>query len=193
MRDRITLLIAIVLLAIVTATSYWYSRVMRRPDIAEPPRPGTPDFVVERVVLTQFDEQGRARHKLFGKELRHFAETDDIEVTAPRLVSLRADQPRVEVSARSAHVEGAGERVQLNGDVLISREAAPGQLALKVATQSLWAFPDEDRYTTDQPVEIQRGASRIFARGGMKFDNLHRSIELEGGTTGSFVRERAGR
>jgi hypothetical protein len=33
-RDRITMLIAIALLAVVTATNYWYSRAMRKPERA---------------------------------------------------------------------------------------------------------------------------------------------------------------
>lgn len=179
MRDRITMIIAIALLAIVTATSYWYSRVMRKPESAEPPRPGTPDIVVDRVVLTQFDEQGRARNKLLGERLRHFAENDDIEITAPRLVSLRPDQPRVEARANSARVENAAERLHLNGDVVITRAAFAGQPEMRMTTEYLLVLPDEDRYRTDRPVKLTRGASMIRAN-AMDFDNIARIVILTG-------------
>ncbi len=179
MRDRITMIIAILLLAIVTATSYWYSRLMRQPETAQPPRPGTPDVVVDRLVLTQFDEQGRARNKLFGSRLQHFPDSDDIEVTAPRLVSLRPDQPRVEASARTARVEDAGERVQLNGDVVITRSAFHGEPEMRMTTEYLLALPDEDRYRTDRPVKLTRGASMIRAE-SMDFDNIARTVVMVG-------------
>jgi LPS export ABC transporter protein LptC len=63
--------------------------------------------IVDRRVPPQFDEQGRARNKLFGTQLRHFPENDDIEITQPRLVSLRPDQARVEACAQRAKVENA--------------------------------------------------------------------------------------
>jgi lipopolysaccharide export system protein LptC len=179
MRDRITMIIAVVLLAVVTATSYWYSRVMRKPESAEPSRPGTPDVVVDRVVLTQFDEQGRARHKVFGEQLRHFAETDDIEITAPRLISLRPDQPRVEARARTARVENAAERLHLNGDVLVTRAAFAEQQEMRMATEYLLVLPDEDRYRTDRPVLLTRGQSSMRAN-SMDFDNIARTLVMSG-------------
>ena len=179
MRDRITMIIAILLLAMVTATSYWYSRVMRKTESAAPPRAGAPDVVVDRVVLTQFDEQGRARHKLFGARLRHFAENDDIEVTAPRLVSLRPDQPRVEAKARTARVENAAERIHLNGDVVIARSAFDGHPEMRITTDYLLALPDEDRYRTDHPVRLTRGTSSISAN-AMDFDNIARTVVMTG-------------
>jgi lipopolysaccharide export system protein LptC len=191
MRDRITMIIAIALLAIVTATSYWYSRVMRAPERGEPPRPGTPDIVVDRVVLTQFDAEGRARNKLFGERLRHFAENDDIEVAAPRLVSLRPDQPRVEVSARTARVENAAERLHLNGDVVITRAAFDGQPEMRMNTEYLLVLPDEDRYRTDRPLKLTRGDSSVDAN-AMDFDNIARVLVLSANVR-SLIEPRPGR
>ena len=67
MLDRLSMLIATVLLAVVTVTSYWYSREMRRPTVRTTATPGTPDFIVDRVVMTQFDDRGQARYKLFAQ------------------------------------------------------------------------------------------------------------------------------
>ena len=54
------MLVAIVLLSLVAATSYWYSRSIRKIETGIPAPAGTPDFFVEQVVFTQFDAQGRA-------------------------------------------------------------------------------------------------------------------------------------
>ncbi len=179
MRDRLTMLIAIALLAAVTATSFWYSRVLRRPPAAQPATPGTPDFVVERLVLTQFDPAGRARHKLFAERLTHFAENDDIELASPRLVSLRPDRPQIEARAQRARLENTGERVHLRGSVLLTRAPFGGEPALRLATEYLLALPDEDRYSTDRPVEFERGPDRM--RGdAFELDNIARTTRLAG-------------
>jgi lipopolysaccharide export system protein LptC len=186
MRDRISMSIAILLLAAIAATSYWYSRVIRTPVLAERIAPGTPDFVVERIALTQFDAIGRAKNKLFAARLTHFAETEDVELEAPRLVSLLPDRPQVEARAATARVDNGGERLHMRGNVVITRAAGPDAPPMQLATEYLLAVPDDDRYSTDQPVEVKRGASTIRAR-GMVFDNIARTLEFSGGVESSFA------
>jgi lipopolysaccharide export system protein LptC len=186
MRDRIAPLAAIILLTIVVGTSYWYSRMMRIPRAAPPPAPGTPDVVVERVVITTFDVHGLARNKLFAERLTHFQENDNIELASPRLVSLRPDQPQVDARAMRARVENAGERVHMMGSVLLTRAAAGDEPALRLSTEYLLALPDLDRFSTDKPVEMERGQSTINAQ-SMLFDNITRTIDFEGNVRANFA------
>jgi lipopolysaccharide export system protein LptC len=190
MRDKLAPLAAIVLLTIVVATSYWYARAMRKPGAAPPPAPGTPDFVVERVVITQFDASGGARHRLFAERLTHYLENDEIELASPRLVSLQPDRPQVEARAQRARVENAGERVHLLGSVRLTRAPGAGEPALRLATEYLLALPDVDRYSTDRPVEVVRGESIITAQ-SMVFDNIARTLEFAGDVRASFVPDAA--
>jgi LPS export ABC transporter protein LptC len=186
MRDRIAPLAAILLLIVVVGTSYWYSRMLRIPRAAPPPTPGTPDVVVDRVVVTQFDVQGIARNKLFAERLTHFSENDNIELASPRLVSLREDQPQVDARAQRARIENAGERVHMMGSVLLTRAAAPGEPALRLSTEYLLAEPDIDRFSTDKPVEMDRGTSTINAQ-SMVYDNVARTLDFQGDVRGSFA------
>jgi len=177
MRDRIASVIAILLLALVAAVSYWYSRSLqsglRGP---EAPRPRI-DADGDGITLMQFDSAGRAKYKLFAERMTHYALTDDVDLISPRLVSLRPDQPRVEAVAQLAHVENDGERIRMSGDVVLTRASPPGQAPLKVSTQVLIALPDQDRYSTDQPVLVDRGADSIRAR-GMDLDNIAQRVEF---------------
>ncbi len=177
MRDRIASVIAIVLLAMVTATSYWYSRSLQSgpagPEVARP----SVDADAEQVTLVQFDSLGRAKFKLFADRMTHYARNDDADLVNPRLVSLRPDQPRVEAVARAARVENAGEKIRLSGDVLLTRASPGGQPPLRVSTQVLMAWPDLDRYSTDQPVLVDRGADTIRAR-GMQLDNIAQRVDF---------------
>lgn len=180
LRERLASLVAVLLLAAVTATSYWYARTLRAPRPVAVVTPGSPDFEGENVAITQFDAHGRARSKLFADRLLHFAENDNVELTAPRLVSLRPDQPQLEATAQRAEVESGGERVHLFGDVDVRRAAFGDLPPLRVRSEYLLALPDYDRYSTDQPVEALRGAARITSTRGMRYDNIERSTQFDG-------------
>jgi lipopolysaccharide export system protein LptC len=186
MRDRLSMLIAAVLLGLVTATSYWYSREMRRPVQRSAPAPGTPDFIVDHVVLTQFDDTGQARYKLFAERLTHFNENDDIELGKPRLVSLQPDQPQVQASSRSARVTNAGEKVLMQGDVVLTRAAGGREPRLTIHTEQMTALPDEERFFSEVPALIERGDSRLSGA-AMDYDNLRRVLTVTGGLRGTLA------
>jgi len=186
MRDRLTMLIAALLLAVVTVTSYWYSREMRRPTSRTPPSPGTPDFIVDAVVLTQFDERGRGRYKLIAERLSYFNENDDAELARPRLVSLQPDEPQVQVSAARARVTNAGEKVLMQGDVLLQRAAGADRPALTIRTERMTAIPDVEQFASDVPVLIEQGDTRL-AGAAMEYDNLKRVLTVTGGLRGEMA------
>ncbi len=175
--------VAVVLLAVLASTSYWYSVVSRKPGTAPPPRSDSPDFVVDKLSMTQFDAAGRARYRLFAQQLMHYADTDDITLAQPRLVTLYPDRPQVQAHSLQARIENNGERVHMTGSVLITRAATPENPSLLIRTEALTAWPDDDRYISDAPVEIEQdaGQGRRFTQADhMVFDNLKREIDLEG-------------
>ena len=187
MKDRITAFIAIVLLASLAGTSYWYSQTTRLTKISSPVSREGPDFVVNGVTLTQFDETGRATTRLHAAELMHFAADDHSELSQPRLVSLRPNQPQLEARAKSANVEAGGERVLLAGDVVVTR--APGRDGsppMQLRTQQLTAIPDLDRYSTAVAAEIENGDSVVRSI-GMDYDNVQRVVKFRSQVRGTLA------
>jgi len=187
MKDRITAFIAIVLLASLAGVSYWYSQTTRLKKISSPVSREGPDFVVNGVTLTQFDETGRATNRLHAAELMHFAADDHAELAQPRLISLRPNQPQLEARAKSANVEAGGERVLLSGDVVVTR--APGRDGsppMQLRTQQLTAIPDLDRYSTDVAAEIDNGDS-VVRSVGMDYDNVQRVIKFRSQVRGTLA------
>ncbi len=108
MRDRITAIIAVLLLALLAATTYWYSQSTRIGGLSNPVSREGPDVVVDGATLTQFDAQGRATNKLIGDRVTHYPSDDRVEVIRPRMISLRADQPQLD--ARANHRARRGQR-----------------------------------------------------------------------------------
>jgi lipopolysaccharide export system protein LptC len=186
MRDRITGIIAIALLAGLAAVTYWYSQIGR---YSMPPTPVSregPDFVVHGVTLTEFDAAGHATNRLYAESMRHYAVDDHAEVQRPRYVSLREDQPQLEAHAQSARIEGSGERVVLSGGVVITRApGGDGSPPLRLTTERLTAIPDLEQYTTDAAVELDRGSSVVRAI-GMDYDNVQRVVRLKSRVRGTI-------
>lgn len=186
MRDRISAIIAILLLALLAATTYWYSQSTRIGALASPVSREGPDIVVDGASLTQFDAQGRATNKLIGERITHFPSDDRVEVIRPRMISLRGDQPQLDAKAEHARVEESGARVILTGDVtLIRAQGKDGDPPMRLSTQKLVALPDVEQFSTDAPIEIERGGSRINAV-GMDYDNLKRTVKLRSKVKGTI-------
>ena len=185
MRDRITAIIAILLLVLLAGSTYWYSQTSRLNDLANPVSREGPDVVVDGAAMTQFDAEGRATSKLVGDRVTHYPSDDRVEVIRPRLISLRADQPQLDAKADHARVEESGARVVLTGDVTLLRAASKdGEAPMRLTTQKLIALPDTEQFSTDAPVEIERGGSSIRAV-GMDYDNIKRSVKFRSQVRGT--------
>jgi LPS export ABC transporter protein LptC len=186
MRDRITAIIAILLLATLAGVTYWFSQVGRYGNLANPVSREGPDFIVNGVTLTQFDPMGRPTNKLFAETMTHYALDDRAELRRPRYVSLRPDQPQLEARAQQALVQGSGERVVMTGDVVITRAAGPdGEPPMRLVTEKLVALPDLEQYSTDLPVEMNRGGS-VIRSVGMDYDNIKRLVKFHSKVRGTI-------
>ncbi len=186
MRERITAIIAILLLAALAGVTYWFSQVGRYGNLANPVSREGPDFVVNGVTLTQFDPLGRPTNRLFAEKMTHFALDDRAELQRPRYVSLRPDQPQLEARAQRAIVQGSGERVVMTGDVVITRAPGPdGDPPMRLTTERLVALPDLEQYSTDLAVEVNRGDS-VIRSVGMDYDNIKRVVKFHSKVRGTI-------
>ena len=187
MRDRITAIIAILLLAGLAGVTYWYSQVGRYGNLVNPVSKEGPDFVVDGVTLTQFDAMGRPTNKLFAEKMAHYAIDDRAELQRPHYISLRPDQPQLEARSEQALVQGSGERVVLSGNVVITRApGANGEAPMRLTTEKLVAVPDREQYTTDLPVAMERGDSVIHSV-GMDYDNIKRVVKFHSKVRGTMA------
>jgi len=187
MGERIASWFAILLMAAVLATSYWYAQTLRAGNAVQSGRIGAVDFFAENIALTGFDALGRAHYRLFADRMTHFGSSDDVDLENPRLLSLRPDQPQVQATALHAHAINNAQTVQMRGKVVITRAASADRAAMRMQTDELTVLPDEDRFWTDAPVRLESDGSVISAR-GMDFDNIARHVELHSEVIGSFPR-----
>jgi lipopolysaccharide export system protein LptC len=185
MGERVSSWFAVLLLFVVLVTSYWYAQTLRLPVVTDVGRIGQIDFFAEGVALTGFDAIGRPHYRLFADRMTHYANSDDVDLVKPRLLSMRTDQPQVQATALTAHAANNAQTVLMQGNVVVTRAPDGPRAAMRLETESLTAVPDDDHFWTNEPVRLQSGAS-VMTGDGMDFDNIARHVELRGNVIGTF-------
>lgn len=181
MRERLTAIIAIILLLILIAASYWYAMQASFSNLRYVPSEDSPDFIASQATIITFDETGVAKNRLQAEEFRHFS-NDSVTMIKPRATTVSPNEPLTHAEALKGHSNDAGETYLFEGDVVVSRAANGNTAASRLETQSMTVYTDINRYESDDVVDIFSGDDH--ARGtGMVFDNMNQTIELKSRVT----------
>ena len=136
-----------------------------------------PDYFMNQFRVRDFDATGRLTSDLTGVEGHHFPATDTLEVKDPHMRSVDDDGRVTVATALRGVSNGDGSEIQLFGNAVIVREATkrPDGTAvprMEFRGEYLHAFVNEDRVSSDKPVELLRGADRFV---GDQFDYDNRT------------------
>jgi lipopolysaccharide export system protein LptC len=176
------------LFAMLALGTYYLVRNTPAPAAAKPIKAPThePDYMMKRFVTRQFDVQGRLKSEVAGAQMRHYPDTDTMEIDAVKLRSF-GTQGNVNVgSAQMALANADGSEVQMTGNVVLVRE--PGKTdapRLEFRGEFIHIFANKEEMRSHLPVTMQRGSSAISAD-RMSFNNLNLQGEFTGRVRGSF-------
>lgn len=177
--NRFRLTVVIVLSVVITLGSFWILEVMRRGIIdSTPDSPRSePDFYVENFNFVRMAQSGEAQYLISGKRLIHNPVNDSYEVEMPVVNSLSKQRPPMSIRAKRAMIEGDYTKVHLYNDVEIDRPATPTAQHFQLRSEYLLLLPDEDVMTSDLPVDMTLGTSRLKGI-GMYANNATRELRL---------------
>ena len=164
MRDRLTSLIAIALLVTLCAMSYWYSVKAELENVTHLSDLNSPDFIARDITITQFDDDGIAKAKVFAKEVEHYSDGHS-NAKFPEYASLNPNE---------AQITAKSDRATM---VDIRQAATKDAPASRLLTSQLDAYPDTDTYKSDKPVALTRGEDTSHGI-GMDYDNVDRTFKL---------------
>jgi lipopolysaccharide export system protein LptC len=139
------------------------------------------NFIVQR-----FAKDGTLRTEIEGDRLRHFPDTDTLEVDRARIRAIDRQGIVTVAVANKALANGDGSEVQLLGDARVTRPAHDGEEQIEFRGEFLQAFRNVERVRSHLPVVVTQGASMVHAD-GMEYDNLARVVDLMGHTRATFV------
>ncbi len=191
--DRVTIYLPIILTFALALGTYWLVR--NAPRLLEASAPTAPvhepDFFMRGFVVKNFLPSGVLRSELFGKEGRHFPDTDTLEVDEVRLRAVSDEGLITHATADRGLSNGDGSELQLFGNAVIVRDAATSPSGrpvprLEFRGEFLHVFVDTERVTSHLPVTLTRGADQ-FTADKLDYDNLTGVANLQGRVRGLLM------
>ena len=177
MRDRLTAIIAIVLLLLLIFASYWYSLKSTYGNLRYIPSEHSPDFIATDITLMNFDIQGNAKSRLQASDMKHFS-NDSVFFKNPRLATVTPNEPVIRAQANEGQSIDAGATFQFSGDVQILREADAKHKAARLQSSAVEVLADQNIFQTDEHVVMTQGQDRIEGD-GMVYNNLEQTLLIK--------------
>jgi lipopolysaccharide export system protein LptC len=187
--DRLAVYLPVMLLGVLALATYWLARNMPvAPSLPmELPVRHEPDYVMRGAVVRSFDgSTGVLRTELRGSEMRHFPDTDTLEVD--QLTGFSTDDRGgvTTLAAQRGWTNADRSELRLSGQVVLVRQAVAGPAAVlstQVEAQALQLLVNDKRVVSDAPVVITRGPDR-FTADRMAINQSNGTTELTGRVRG---------
>ena len=172
--------LALALAAFVTLAlgSFWLLQLMQRDDDATRIDPGNePDYIVEKFSFVRMTPEGKPRYLFYGDKLTHRPIDDVSIVDRPIMQTMTPGEPPLTINANTARIRHTVNEVDLLGNVDIKRPASPTTRNLRLTTEALTVFPDEERMESTTRVDMVLGDATVTGH-GLKANNATRQINM---------------
>lgn len=192
MRDRITTLAPLILVALLAALTFWLDL------IAQPSARGAggsrtdPDYIVEKLSAISLGKSGAPTYTLTAARMTHYPDGDTTLLATPRFISYGLNQAPITVTSNEAIVSGNGQHVYFQDDVRVTRETNGPSGELVVKTTFLHVIPDEKIAKTDRTVTVTDATGTVTAE-GLEINNETRIIKLLSKVRGTYEPAKAPR
>jgi lipopolysaccharide export system protein LptC len=189
--DRLAVYLPLVLMGLMAMTSYWLVRnTPKLGDVeVEAPARHEPDYYMRDFSVKVFEPDGRLKSVIVGTEGRHYPDTDTLEIDQPRIRILGVKGNVTTATAARGLINADGSEAQLFDNAVVVREAtvnAQGVSTPRSELQSdfLHFFANTEQVKSHLPVVMIRGSGDRFTGDGMGFDNMGRTMEINGRVRG---------
>jgi lipopolysaccharide export system protein LptC len=180
LREGFSSYLPLLVMGLLVLASWWLVKNSPRAVAPADERPvsSEPDYTMERFALERFDAQGRLKLRIEGARLKHYPDTDRIEIEDAQIRAIAEDGRITLASARQALGNGDGSEVQLRGGAEVTSTDASGA-PLVMRSEFLHAFLVTEQVRSHLPVQVQMGSSQLRAA-GLDYDHGKRRLDLLG-------------
>jgi lipopolysaccharide export system protein LptC len=177
-RELLGAYLPLLLMALLALGTWWLVKHTPRPQAGADNAPlrQDPDYEMRDFAITRFAPDGRPTVRIEGAWLRHFPDTDRIEIEAARMQSHAPDGRVTRAHAARALSNGDGSEWQLSGGARVVAQLPSGP-PLQVDGEFLHVFVSTERIRSHLPVTVRQGSDEIRA-GGIDADNLAQQLQL---------------
>jgi lipopolysaccharide export system protein LptC len=191
MLDRLAVYLPLVLMGLMAMTSYWLVRNTPKLSDAEveaAPR-HEPDYYMRDFSVKVFEPDGRLKSVIVGTEGRHYPDTDTLEIDQPRIRILGVQGNVTTAAAARGLINADGSEAQLFENAVVVRESWVNSQGVSTPRSELQSdflhfFANTEQVKSHLPVVMLRGSGDRFTGDGVGFDNLGRTLEMNGRVRG---------
>lgn len=186
--DTLSAYLPLLLMALLALGSWWLVKNTPPVEVVRPavaPR-HEPDYTMRDFSVRRFTPEGPLRAQIEGDVLRHFPDTDTLEIERPSVRAYAVDGGVTLASARRALSNADATEVQLLGDAQVTREPTAGDVGLTFRGEFLHAFLKTEQVRSHLPATVTHGGTVIRAD-AFDYDNLARTVAMRGGVKASFA------
>ncbi|MEX8494758.1 LPS export ABC transporter periplasmic protein LptC [Sphaerotilus sp.] len=180
------------LMALLAAATWWLvqSTPSPMPERAPAEIRHEPDYEMHGFSVQHYATVGPARGVIEGDVVRHYPDTDTLEIDGVRL-RWRDDQGHtLRATAARAVATGNGDEVRLAGGVTVVRDLLSGEDAPMTFSSEEMLFDRRiDQVRSTRPVTLQQGASLVEAR-ALVYDHADGRLDLQGAVRGHLPARR---
>ena len=137
-----------------------------------------PDVMVENFSARKLGVDGLVLYTLAARKMVHYPDDDSALLETVKLEAFEPRQPKMTATAERGRLEQGGDRVWVEGNVVIVREADAKAGRARLTTEKLLLLPDEGIARTNEAVTLESPEGHAHAI-GMELDNQARVLRLD--------------
>ena len=166
-------------LALLVGMTWWLDQLVQPPGTrADGKDRHDPDLIVERFSARKFGEDGRVLYAIVANRMVHYPDDNSAQLERIDFEAFEPRQPRVTIASDRGRLLEGGDKVWLEGNVVMVREADLRVAASTLRTDRLLVLPDEGIARTRERVLLENPAGRAEAA-GLELNNRTRVLRLD--------------
>lgn len=189
----------LLLMAMLAAFTWWLVKSTPLPEDGSAQRVlrHEPDYQMQGFELQRFKADGSLALQVRGREMRHYPDTDTLEIDGIELRAMGQEGTLTIAEARQAVSNADASEIRLQGEVLVRRFApASGATAqdaqppqLEISGEFLQLNPPVEQMRSHLPVTLRNGLGS-FSVQSFEYDNLSGQLQFHGHSTATYQARR---
>jgi len=176
---RPTTWLPLAVLSLLVGLTLWLNALVQAPaGRADGSTRHDPDLIVESFSARKLDPKGEVLYTLVARKMVHYPDDDSAVLEHVTVEAFEPLQPKLTATADHGFLEQGGDRVQIEGNVVVVREGDAKNEPARLTTDKLTVLPDEGIARTTSEVMLETPSSHARSR-GMELDNRARTLKLE--------------
>lgn len=169
----------VVILLLLVALTFWLEQLVR-PAVPRATAQGRndPDLIVDNFTARKLGPDGTLRYTLTARKMTHYPVEDTSRLEAVSFEASSPGQPKITATSKTGSVTEGGDRVILEGDVVVNGAASDKLPAWKLTTPKLTLQPDDNLARSEDGVRFE-SRDMLMTAASFDFNTETRILNLK--------------